>query len=198
MSSTDNTTKDWRAETSPSERSAAARVRRMAIRLTSGVFWRLAGHLLLDGVTREARDAEVFSGIGFFSRPKQGANAEAVVVGDAENPIIIATRDEAVRQAIARLEQDSTAIYNTMAIVVIKPDGTIHIRSKNGTAQSTVRGQTYRSAEDTMLTALGVFATAIGALNPATSAAAAATLNAAITTFKAAAASYLTTVLKAE
>lgn len=63
-------------------------------------------------------------------------------------------------------------------------------------AQPVVRGEAYRSAEDTLLTALGVFATAIGALNPATASAAATTMNNAITDFKDAAASYLTSNVK--
>lgn len=136
MSSSDNTTKEWREENAPERRRHDGMIRRMPVRLTGSVKWSLDGHRLIDG-SRERRDAEVFGGIGFHSRPAAGANAEAIVlfVGDgAENPVIVATRDEAARAAIAQLEADSTAIFNTKAIVLIKSDGTIEIRSAGGTA----------------------------------------------------------------
>jgi phage gp45-like len=136
-SSTDNTIKEWREATSAKARHGVGLIRRMAIRLTAGVFWRAAGHLLPDGQTRETQDAEVFGGIGFYARPKQGANAEAIVLfvgDDAQNPIIVATRDEAVRKAVADLQQDSTAVFNTTTIILIKPDGTVEIRASGGAA----------------------------------------------------------------
>lgn len=137
MSGTDNTTKEWRDETAPTRRRNDGLIRRMPIGLTSGVPWRVTGHLLIDGRTREFHDAEVFSGIGFYARPKSQANAEAIVVfpgDDAQNPIIIATRDEAARRAIASLETDSTAMFNTLSIILIKKDGTVEIRAAGGTA----------------------------------------------------------------
>ncbi len=202
MSATDNTIEEWRREGAPERRRTDGMIRRMPIGITGGVRWRVTGHLLLDSRTREAYDAEVFGGVGFYARPKSGSNAEAIVVfpgDDAQNPIIIATRDEDARKAIAKLaEDDSTAVFNSQTIILIKKDGTVEIRSASGPVQPTILGQTYRTAEDTLLTALGVFATAIGALNPTTSAAAAATLNTAITAFTAAASSYLTVVLRAQ
>lgn len=137
MSSTDNTTKEWRDETAPERRRNDGLIRRMPIGLTSGVRWRATGHLLLNSRDREFHDAEVFSGIGFYSRPKAGANAEAIVVfpgDDAQNPIIIATRDEAARKAIAQLEADSTAVFNTQTVILIKSDGTVEIRASGGAA----------------------------------------------------------------
>lgn len=135
MSKTDDTTRERRDQTSTAERERLGAIRRMAVNLTSGSFWRVLGHLLFGNV-REQHDAEVFSGIGFYARPKAGANAEAIVafVGGASNPIIIATRDEDARKAIAQLDDDSTAMFNTATIIVIKPDGTVEIRTAAGVA----------------------------------------------------------------
>lgn len=140
MSATDNTVRGWREETSPERRRGDGMIRRMPVRLTAGVFWRVEGHRLLDGRTKEARDAEVFSGVGFYARPAAGAKAEAIVAflgDDGQNPVVVATRDEAARKAIAQLEQNSTAMFNAGAnatIVLIKPDGTVEIRRGNGVA----------------------------------------------------------------
>lgn len=71
-----------------------------------------------------------------------------------------------------------------------------------GATHPIVVGDTYRSAEDTLLTALGTFATAIASTADAktpsstTGATAALNLNNAITSFKNAAASYLSTIAK--
>lgn len=135
-SETNNTTEEWREEISSQRRSIAGMVRRMAVSLTDGGVWRAIGHLLLDNRTREVRDAEVFGGIGFAARPKAGANAEAIVVfpGGSSNPVIIATRDEDARRAVANLEQDSTAMFNRSTIVLIKQNGTVEIRASGGVA----------------------------------------------------------------
>ncbi len=136
MSYTDNSTRQWRDETSPAQRDARGMVRRFVVNLTTGTLWRTVGHLLLAGA-RELHDAEVFSGVGFYARPKVGHNAEAVVVfpGGAANPIIIATRDEDARKAMAKLNADETAVFNSTTVIVIKKDGTVEIRAGSGTAQ---------------------------------------------------------------
>lgn len=64
-----------------------------------------------------------------------------------------------------------------------------------GATEAAIKGNAYRSAEDTLLTAIGTFATAVGTALPAVSGAAT-TLNTAITNFTAAAASYLATKVK--
>jgi phage gp45-like len=137
MSYTDSTTRQWRAETSPDARDARGLVRRMVVNLTTGVFWRTVGHLLLDG-TPELHNAEVFSGVGFYARPKSGHNAEAIVVfpGGGSNPIIIATRDEDARKAMAKLDADETAVFNSRTVIVIKKGGTEEIRAAGGTAEA--------------------------------------------------------------
>ncbi len=138
MSAIDNTTREWRAETSAERRGELGKIRRMVVALSSGVFWQTVGHLLFDNVTHETRDAEVFSGVGFYSRPKAGHNTEAVVVfaGGSSNPIIIATRDEDARKAIANLAEDESAVFNSSTIIIVKANGTVEIRSATGTALS--------------------------------------------------------------
>src|SRR4051812_30111804 len=71
-------------------------VRRMIAKVTSKLAkWQVAGHKLLDGKI-ETRDAEIFQGVGFASRPKDKADAEVVVLfpgTDASAPVIVAARD---------------------------------------------------------------------------------------------------------
>lgn len=117
-------------------RNALGMIRRMAVTLTSRAFWQVAGHRLLDG-TIETRDAEVFSGVGFYARPPADGNPEAIVafVGGAGSPIVIAVRDEKTRQAVAgAIAAGETAVFNSSSLVLIKADGTIEIRSAAGLA----------------------------------------------------------------
>lgn len=79
---------------------------------------------------------------------------------------------------------------------VIRADSSLQLGSSSA-VQSVVKGTTYRAAEDTLLTALGVFATAMGVATPAAAPAAAA-LNTAIVTFLGASATYLSTKVKTE
>lgn len=195
------TDEDHARETGPTWRLFKGTIRRLLVTLTSSASkWQLTGvRSRLGG--DEVYEAELFPGIGIFARPPDGGSAEAIAlaIGGHKLPAIVATRDEATRRMIAsQVEAGETALYNAAGIVVLKSNGTIEIRSHGGTSQATIRGSTYRSAEDTLLTALGTFATAIGALNPVTASGAATTLNTAITNFKAAAASYLTTVARVE
>lgn len=137
MSATDDTTRETRAATSSAARAALGAIRRMSITLTSAPFWRVVGHLLLDGVSKEGLDAEAFLGIGFYARPAAGAiNAEAIVVfpGGASNPIIVGCRDEDARKKHAELAQNETAMFNRGAIVVIKASNTVEIRTAAGVA----------------------------------------------------------------
>lgn len=136
MSSSDDTTRKFRDSISPFTRRAEGMVRRMAPTLTRGSTWQLKGHLLLED-NREFARAENFSGIGFFARPKSGHRCDALVVypGGASNPIIVATRDEDARSAIAELGEDQTAAFNSTTIVLIKGN-TVEIRTAGGTALS--------------------------------------------------------------
>jgi hypothetical protein len=83
---------------------------------------------------------------------------------------------------------------STVATVITHDD--IRLGSKSADDHA-IKGETYRNAEDTLLTALGVFATAVGNAVPAL-AGAATTLNTAITNFQAAATSYLADKVRIE
>jgi phage gp45-like len=206
-SSTDDVI-DAREQTGTKNRHILNMLRRVAITVTRRPFWSTVGVLLLDGFTKETRDIEVFSGIGFYSRPAPGVRAEAIVahVGSAENPAIIATRDEDTRKSVAKdVDQDETTIYNTKAIVHVKKNTTIELRAANGVAQKTVLGETYRAAEDTMLAAMSALAAQLALAHaPAGpsphpgAAAAAAAMVAAITAFTSASATYLSSVAKVQ
>lgn len=134
MSSSDDTTREFRDSISPLARRSEGMVRRMTPTITSGSTWQLTGHLLLEN-NRETIEAENLSGIGFFARPKAGHRCDAIVVypGGPSNPIIIATRDEDARKAVAELSEDETAAFNSTTIVLIK-GGTVEIRLAGGTA----------------------------------------------------------------
>jgi hypothetical protein len=120
----------------PAMRDALGRIRRMAISVTSKALWQVLGHLLLDGST-EARDAEVFTGIGFYSRPSSSGKPEAIVVfpGGPGNPVVVATRDEQTRKSAAgSIAENETAVFNTLAMMLIKAAGIIELRSIGGVA----------------------------------------------------------------
>lgn len=117
-------------------RMVAGVARRMVVRLTSGGVWQATGHLLFGGV-RETREIELWPGIGFFARPpKGGTSAEAAVVnlGGQNNPAIIATRDELTRKKVDDVVDDEAAMYNTVARLHVKADGTIEARTHAGVA----------------------------------------------------------------
>jgi hypothetical protein len=174
-------------------------IRRMAISLTSKVLWQLAGFRLPDG-SIEVTNAEAFTGIGFYARPPRSGVPEAIVasVVDATVPMIIAVRDEATRAKVAGgIGEDETAVFNSQAMMLLRNNGTIELGAGPG-LEPTIKGTTYRSAEDTMLTAvsaaIALIARIPGLTAPEQAAVTAAT--AAIASFKGAAAGYLTTIVK--
>jgi hypothetical protein len=133
---TGNTSAEWRDGTGTAARRLAGLVRRLAVKVTSGTFWQVVGHLLFDNKTPETLDAEVFSGGGFYWRPKAGANAEAIVVfpGGPENPVIVGMRDEDLRKKMAQIAQDEACMVNTQAGVFITNQGFVEARQDGGTA----------------------------------------------------------------
>jgi phage gp45-like len=135
VSRIDETIEERRDRTSPLARDIAGVLRWFAITLTSGPTWQVIGHLLIDGLTRETRSAAVFSGIGFYSRPKAGTNREAIVanIAGAENPVIIATRDEDTRARVADIDEDETMAYNTVVGVLLRKDNKILACMHGGT-----------------------------------------------------------------
>jgi hypothetical protein len=122
-----------RQGTDPSHARARGALRRFAISLTAKVLWQLTGPTI-DGVVEVLR-AEPFTGIGFFARPPASGKPEAIVamLGDADAPAVIAIRDEATRAAAAgELTADETAVFNSLAILHFKEDGTIEARPVGG------------------------------------------------------------------
>jgi len=137
MSRSDSSTEDVRNDQRSERRSILGMVRRMTVAVTRKSTWQLIGVILLDGVTKETIEADVFSNIGFYSRPKAGRNAEAAVVfagAAADNPIVVGTRDEDTRKAVADIDEDETATFNTVTIVHHKKQGFVEIRTPGGTA----------------------------------------------------------------
>lgn len=199
-----NTTDEVRDRTSPESRGSLGALRLFAVGVTSiaGGIWELIGHKMQDARTRETRRAPNFSGIGFYARPHPGAKTDAFAgfVGGSQNPVIVATRDEATRARVANIAPDETAMFNTLAIAVCRNGGTFEVKAPGGTPQRTMLGETYRNAEDQMLTALSAAVALIsnipGLTAPQIAIVTAAT--AAISVFQAASASYLTQVLRAQ
>lgn len=126
--------------TNPAMVRAFGAIRRFVVTLTDRAIWQIAGVVMPDG--RETLRAELFGGVGFYARPSANGSPEAMVVmanGDATNPMIIAVRDEKTRQAIVAAlggepAPDTTFVNNSVALVLIKPDGTIEARTAAGTA----------------------------------------------------------------
>jgi hypothetical protein len=127
MSRTDDTTEDSRRGTGTPARELYGMLRRMVVTLTSKPFWQVVGVLLLDGVTKETVQAEAWPGVGYYSRPPTDGNPEAIVghTGGAENPAIMATRDEKTRKRMAAIQANETAIFNGTVRLLIDKDGHI-------------------------------------------------------------------------
>lgn len=132
MTRSRHTAAELAAAAGPAAARAAGRLRRMIVDRSLDIVWKLLGY---DEVS-EVREADLYQQIGFHSRPAAGAEAEAIVanIGGAGAPVIIATRNEAVRAQIADLDEDETAIFTSQSIVLIRADGAVEIRSAGGTA----------------------------------------------------------------
>ena len=109
-----------------------AMIRRFVVKASAKGLWNIEGFSDEDD-----SDVPVFSGVGFYSRPRsaEDSDAECVVVkigGKTAHPVIVATRDERLRQAIVAardLDVDETILFNsTGALVHLKNDGNIEIQ----------------------------------------------------------------------
>lgn len=129
------TAEDFANQIGEFRRKMAGMVRRMVVKLSDGGVWQVAGHLLFEG-QREAPPAENYPGIGFAARPPAGTSAEAIVVqvGGANQPAIVGLRDEATRAKVSTIVADEAVVYNSVARVYVKADGTIEIRTHAGAA----------------------------------------------------------------
>ena len=117
-------------------------VRRVTISLTGNTGqWQAQGYrgIGVDDIEGEKFDlVEVFPGIGISARPKAGSRAEAIIVhvgAESGHPVIVATRDRSMEVS---LEEDETAVFNSQAVLILKKDGTVEIRSRTGVAQKLV------------------------------------------------------------
>jgi hypothetical protein len=132
----DSSIDESRHSVSHEARALAGMIRRVAVTLTSSSFWQVVGHLLIDGKTKERREVEVFSGIGFDARPSGDSNAEGIManVGGMENPILLAHRDEDARKLWPKLRSNETRVFTRKAAVTLSQDPIIEARSIDGVA----------------------------------------------------------------
>lgn len=131
-----STVEALRSAIDPTAGRIAGMIRRMAITLTTKALWQLAGFRSYDG-SIETRQAEPFGGMGFYARPPASGAPEAiaVMVGDAKTAVIVATRDEKTRAAVAGdVQPGETMVYNDKACIYVKADGTVEIRLVGGAA----------------------------------------------------------------
>lgn len=137
---------DLAAYGAPLVRKVAGMVRRLLVEFSSSSIpahkitgiWQLRGFRELKEVVK----LEVFQGIGIWARPPKSdprphVEAIAVSVGDSDNQVVVATRDEKTRKALVLaldVVEDETLLHNTQAVVAIRADGTIQARSYGGAA----------------------------------------------------------------
>lgn len=108
--------------------------RRMTLAASSAVLWALEGVVDGDG-TVERDEAEVFSGIGFYARPKAGDKAEVVVLrigGESDHGVIIATRNLDGIKRIGTLGEDESIVFNSQVMVKVTAAGEILAGSIGG------------------------------------------------------------------
>ncbi|MGL5361517.1 MAG: hypothetical protein ACRDBH_01460 [Bosea sp. (in: a-proteobacteria)] len=109
----------------------------LASRMAAAV-WQVFGVRI--GAQREVLDGvEVFHGVGVAAIPAADGRPEAIVVnvGDARLPVIVATRDEKTRALVvpSSMAAGDTCIYSAGAIVYVRADGTVEVRSPDGVAK---------------------------------------------------------------
>ena len=112
-------------------------IRRMIVKVTTKALWQVLG-----AIGEDDKDLPVFSGIGAYSRPPDsGTNPEVIVLkigGKTAHPVIVATRDEDMRLAIAAIRDlapDESAIFNRSARVHVKSDGTVLVDDGTGAVE---------------------------------------------------------------
>lgn len=132
------TVQGLREETGRAANAAFGAIRRMAITLTSRVLWQLTGFDLGDG-NKETVNGELFTGIGFFAKPPSSGAPEAiaVAVGGAKTMVILGVRDQkTLAQVAGAINQDEAMVFGSQAIVYVKNDGTVEIRTPGGSAHA--------------------------------------------------------------
>lgn len=160
------TSEDFAQETSKFRRFVYGMNRRYKVVSTAETKWQVLGQRGGQGGD-EAPLFEPFTGIGFYSRPPSSGNPEAIgtSIGGAKTTVLVATRDEATRQAVAGdLAEGETCVYNDKALIVVRADGTVEIRLVGGTAIPLATKQDL----DILRTAIGTAVISVGAGGAAT------------------------------
>lgn len=135
-------------------------LRRMAVRSTGLLNWKLRG--FYDGENNEDIDVEVFQPGGFASRPTSTAKAETIVAmlgGKGSAAVAIATRDATAANAAASdLAAGETTIFTESgARVKIDASGNIEVTpSSSGTVKIGTNPSTMVSLVDGALNASAV------------------------------------------
>jgi hypothetical protein len=131
--------KEHARKTDPLELKFRNLVRRYVVTAARGAFWKILGVRLPDG--NETNTIELFSGIGFYATPPASGKPEVIVVnvGNAKAPVIVATRDwktlKAVLAQLGEVDAGSTIVHNGAAVLYMRPNGTVEIRTPGGTAK---------------------------------------------------------------
>jgi phage gp45-like len=110
-------------------------IRRMRYLSSSSGFWQVEGVSAEEGSPETEPPLEVFHGVGFVTRPKNGSDAEVIVAkigGASGHKVVIASRDR--EQEFTLDDDDECAVFNSTAVVYFKKDGTIEARSRAGAA----------------------------------------------------------------
>jgi hypothetical protein len=105
---------------------------------SNGMVVTLLGRQAADGSFEEDR-ADALSPPGFVANPHEYSTVEAIcnfVGADGDHPVCAGMLDHRRYEIVDKvgLQHDETLIYTTKAIVKIKVDGTVEIRSVDGTA----------------------------------------------------------------
>jgi len=106
-------------------------IRRLTVvRTAAAAAWQVAG-IVGAYDEQEAFDADMFAGVGIAYRPPAGADVEAVVLhvgSSSSQPVIVGTRVPALIPD--DLAEDETVVFNSAAIIRIRPDGTVTVTDR--------------------------------------------------------------------
>lgn len=95
--------------------------------------WQLGGHEDDQGNTEVFEEVEVFQQVGFASRPKRGTGLTGAIVaalsGGVRGLALIASRDSTGRPTV---DEDETALHNSLSYVRITKDGDVIVRVAAG------------------------------------------------------------------
>ena len=125
--------------TDPLLNSFRGAIRRLVITKAAAFVWDMLG-VQLTPTNREPVRAEVFHGIGFAALPSRDGSPEAIVlnVAAATAPVVIASRDikGAKIAGVAGMKTGETMVYSEKAIIYMRDDGHVEVRTPSGTALS--------------------------------------------------------------